>query len=365
MALRLAFSLLSLWVTIVGSKVTEGPWLTNGAPLPIDGLRVTTLGSGTPDVRKDQVSSGFLLELGNDDKFIWDLGTGAYQNLLATGIPAAQLTKVFLTHLHSDHIADLATFYAGAMFGRTEPWEVWGPSSEQPQLGLNASIAGLRQFMAWDTFSRRRIDLVGRQDDGDKVIAHEFDFSIPNQLIYSRNGVNITSTPVSHYQTDGPVALRLDWNGLSVTYSGDTHPVNSLLNLAKGSDIYIEQCMGPIKDFGALPNNSQYLLNTSHVTPEQAGHLFKAAQPKLGVLHHLLVNDASRSAIVTAVRETYDGPITINEDLMAFDLTRDEIVIRKRLVPTRSWGYWHAELNSVVKMPYALQQHTLQVLSWQ
>ena len=53
--------------------------------------------------------------------------------------------QVFLTHLHSDHIADLATFYAGAMFGRTEPWEVWGPSSEQPELGLNASIAGLRQ----------------------------------------------------------------------------------------------------------------------------------------------------------------------------------------------------------------------------
>lgn len=74
--------------------------------------------------------------------------------------------------------------------------------------------------MAWDTFSRRRIDLVGREDDGDQVIAHEFPFSIPDQLIYSRNGVNITSTPVSHYKTDGPVALRLDWNGLSVTYSG-------------------------------------------------------------------------------------------------------------------------------------------------
>ena len=64
---------------------------------------------------------------------------------------------------------------------------------------------------------------MGRQDDGDKVIAHEFDFSVPDQLIYSRNGVNITSTPVSHYQTDGPVALRLDWNGLSVTYSGALH----------------------------------------------------------------------------------------------------------------------------------------------
>lgn len=40
----------------------------------------------------------------------------------------------------------------------------------------------LPQFMAWDTFARRRIDLVGRKDDGDKVIAHEFDFSIRNQV---------------------------------------------------------------------------------------------------------------------------------------------------------------------------------------
>ena len=51
-------------------------------------------------------------------------------------------------------------------------------------------------------------------------------------------------------------------------FAGDTHPVNSLLNLAKGSDIYIEQCMGPIKDFGALPNNSQYLLNVSRYTAQ-------------------------------------------------------------------------------------------------
>lgn len=45
---------------------------------------------------------------------------------------------------------------------------------------------------------------------------------LPVQLIYSRNGVNITSTPVQHYTTAGPVALRLDYNGLSVTYSGAT-----------------------------------------------------------------------------------------------------------------------------------------------
>ena len=45
------------------------------------------------------------------------------------------------------------------------------------------------------------------------------------QLVYSRNGVNITATPVEHYTTAGPVAYRLDWDGLSVTYSGMSIPL--------------------------------------------------------------------------------------------------------------------------------------------
>ena len=91
--------LVSLWISAARSKVTEGPWLLNGEPVPEEGIRITTLGSGTPDVRKDQVSSGFLLELGNGDKFIWDLGTGSYANLLSTAVPAKDLTKVLHSRL--------------------------------------------------------------------------------------------------------------------------------------------------------------------------------------------------------------------------------------------------------------------------
>lgn len=42
------------------------------------------------------MASGFLIELGNaeQDKFVWDLGTGAYLNLWATGVPMSKLTKV-------------------------------------------------------------------------------------------------------------------------------------------------------------------------------------------------------------------------------------------------------------------------------
>ena len=87
------------------------------------------------------------------------------------------------------------------------------------------------------------------------------------QVIYSRNGVTITSTPVEHYTTGGPSALRVDWNGLSFVYSGDTHPTRTLNELAEGTDMLIQQIMGPLPAFDSLSFESQYLLNVSPPIP--------------------------------------------------------------------------------------------------
>jgi hypothetical protein len=45
--------------------------------------------------------------------------------------------------------------------------------------------------------------------------------AVETQVVYKRNGVTIRSTPVSHYNTSGPVAYRLDFQGISFTYSGE------------------------------------------------------------------------------------------------------------------------------------------------
>ena len=48
----------------------------------------------------------------------------------------------------------------------------------------------------------------------------------------SLQGVRVVSTPVNHYRTDGPIALRLEWKGLSITYSGSNnciHPCGQTL----------------------------------------------------------------------------------------------------------------------------------------
>lgn len=52
--------------------------------------------------------------------------------------------QVFLSHLHSDHIADLVSLYALAS-NRTRPLTVYGPSGSTPELGTSAAIAALRQ----------------------------------------------------------------------------------------------------------------------------------------------------------------------------------------------------------------------------
>ena len=76
-----------------------------------DEMRVIACGSGMPMPRLKQAAACMLVELGNGDKFIFDMGTGSMERLYALGIPLDYIDKVFLTHLHADHMGDLPAFY--------------------------------------------------------------------------------------------------------------------------------------------------------------------------------------------------------------------------------------------------------------
>ena len=86
------------------------PMLEHGAePLATGEMRVTVLGSGDPWIRRSQASGSLLVEVGNPEKdfFFFDLGSGALANFNALGLPVESTTKVFLSHLHADHIGDI------------------------------------------------------------------------------------------------------------------------------------------------------------------------------------------------------------------------------------------------------------------
>ena len=71
-----------------------------------DEIRLIALGTGMPAARRSQAATCWLVELGNGDKFLFDIGTGANANMAALMIPFDFLKKVFLTHLHTGRAPD-------------------------------------------------------------------------------------------------------------------------------------------------------------------------------------------------------------------------------------------------------------------
>ena len=116
-------------------------------PVPDGQIRVTVLGSGDPFVKPSQASASLLIEVGNPERdlFFFDLGSGALANYNGLGLPVTKTTKVFLTHLHADHVGDMPTLlWSLAKSGRRDPVEVWGPAGAEEHLGTAPP--------AWDPF---------------------------------------------------------------------------------------------------------------------------------------------------------------------------------------------------------------------
>src|SRR5690606_27259332 len=116
----------------------DGPriYYLAGMPLGPDEMRVIALGSNSTRIQAGQASPCWMVELGNGDVFLFDMGPRCTIGLSMMEVPWDTFTRVFLTHLHADHIGDLPALLAGGWdMGRSQPIDVWGPSGTTPDLG--------------------------------------------------------------------------------------------------------------------------------------------------------------------------------------------------------------------------------------
>ena len=77
-------------------------------------MRITALGTGMPNQTKAAVSISYLVELGNGDKFLFDIGSGSLGNLFSLRPDFSKLDKVFASHLHVDHVGDFMAMHIGS-----------------------------------------------------------------------------------------------------------------------------------------------------------------------------------------------------------------------------------------------------------
>lgn len=309
-----------------------------GEALGPDEMRITALGTGMPFARRRQASCGWLVELGNGDVFIFDLGTASSANLNALGVPHSKLDKVFLTHLHVDHMGDLTSLYGlGMVRGRFTPLRVWGPSSSEERFGTAAFGRAFDALMAWDIESRRGVVTAGT---GWKTEFTEFDYSINGHVVFEENDVTIRAFPAVHC-FDGPVSYRLDWNGLSMVFLGDGKPSQFMVDNAQNVDVLIHEAFVPARDYAEkthLPLQiAQNICHGVHCPPRSAGKIFALCQPRLGVIYHTMIAESLRIPVIDDLRVFWQGPAALAEDLMVLNVTKECITQRQAVVPELAW----------------------------
>jgi ribonuclease Z len=296
-------------------------------------MRVIALGTGNPDLRKEQVASSWFVELGNGDKFFFDVGLGSQVNFPMLQVSFRDADKVFLSHLHVDHVGDLdALWLSGWVSNRYDrPLRVWGPSGAKKKYGTKHFVEKQVEAWAWDIDSRHgKLPAAGAE-----IEVNEFDFS-KTHVVYDENDVKITSIPALHIM-DGPVSYRLDWNGLSFAYSGDTTPTKFFVDATQGVDLMVHETFETAKQtverLGWDMETSKMVTQWVHTDPREGGKVFEMTKPRMAVGYHFWNDFDLIHEVRDDIRQFYKGPLSMAEDGMVFNVTADEITVRMLVGP--------------------------------
>ncbi|UCE88677.1 MAG: MBL fold metallo-hydrolase [Pseudomonadota bacterium] len=298
--------------------------------LKTDEMRVIACGTGMPQPRLKQAAACFVVELGNGDKFVFDMGEGSYERIMALGIPLDQLNKVFLGHLHLDHAGDFPAFYfTGPVNNRLTPVRVWGPSGVKPEWGTTAWVEHMGKMWAWEEASR------GSAVDprGLKLEVNEFDWTAVNKVIYDENGVKIRTIPAIH--GDQSVSFVLEWNGLKFAFSSDTLPNKWWREHTQGVDLSVHECFIPpqfmMEKYGMTPSEAVFVGTQGHTAAQAFGKIMSLTKPRRAVCYHFQNDFDTAPVVQSEIRKTYDGPLDLATDFMVWNVTKDEIRTRMAL----------------------------------
>jgi ribonuclease Z len=189
-------------------------------------IEVTLLGTGSPIPDPERAGPSTLARAG-DQTFLIDCGRGVLQRLAAAGSGANQLSALLLTHLHSDHIADLGdviiTRWVSTFTPEAPPLPIIGPPGT-----ADVVDATLRAF-GHDIGYRiaHHADLTGPPG----VDVHEY----TDGVVWDHGDVYIRVAPTDHRPVTPTIAFRIEHGGASVVAAGDTVPCPSLDALAAGA----------------------------------------------------------------------------------------------------------------------------------
>ena len=249
--------------------------------------------------------------------YIVDFGPGLVRQIAALtteyggeleGLDIKNLSKAFLTHLHSDHTIGYPDLILTPWVAEREtPLDVFGPE------GLKKMTEHILEAYQ-DDIKYRLYGLEHARPDGWRVNAHE----ISAGLVYEDEDVKVEAFPVKHGTWPNAYGYRFTTPDKVIVISGDTAPCETIIQYAAGADILIHDvyCKGA---FEGIDEMWKKYHASHHTSTEELAKIANETQPGLLVLYHTLFWGASETEVLEEIARAYDGQVVVGRDLQVIE----------------------------------------------
>ncbi|MET9431264.1 MULTISPECIES: MBL fold metallo-hydrolase [unclassified Streptomyces] len=238
-------------------------------------MKLTVVGCSGSFPSAESACSSYLVEA-DGFRLLLDLGNGALGELQRhTGL--YDLDAIFLSHLHADHCIDMCAYFVARYYrhegGRCAPLPVYAPDGAE-----------------------QRLTTAYADTPSDTSMSEVFDFHTLKPGTFELGPFQIRTEKVCH-----PVeayGIRIEHQGKSLTYSGDTGVCDELDTLAAGTDLFLCEASFTYgkEDIPGL-----------HLNGREAGaHAARAGAKRLVLTHIPPWTDGERN--LADARAVYDGP---------------------------------------------------------
>lgn len=263
------------------------------------------LGSGTPNPDPRRAGAAVAV-VGESSWLLIDCGRAATQRALDAGLDLTAVAAVLITHHHSDHLSDLATFaIARWVAGATSPLQIVAPA------GPAAAFAGA----CLDGFDDQLFHGQGSASAARRpaIRAVAFDATHEVAVVLGADGWTVSSVLVDHHPVEPAVGYLIESGGARVAVSGDTAVCDGMRRLAGGVHVLVHQAL-----LGARVSPALLEWNAS---ARSVGELAAATRPETLVLTHLIPAPARAEDELAYLDEVREGGYT-GRTLVAHDLMR-------------------------------------------
>lgn len=304
-----------------------------------DALHVVLCGTGSPLPDPERGSACAAIFAGGHF-FLVDAGAGAAVRLARFGVPMGGLSGVLLTHFHSDHMAGLPDVSLQSWAaGRHAPLTLYGPP------GVERVARGFEEAFKLDAGYRTAhhgAELMppsgGRYAPVTVPLLNDFSEAV----VFDEDGVKITAFRVGHAPVEPAYGYRIDYEGRSVIFSGDTVKHPNMARMGKGADVMVHEALAGHMVSAiaealepAQPHTGQILRDTInyHTSPVQAAESANEAGVPLLVYSHVvppLPNAIARTLFLRGVEEVRGEGVMVGYDGLYLRLPVDGGEIEKR-----------------------------------